>query len=166
MIEAKLKAEEINRVKSIFFSNMSHELRTPLVGILGFADLLFNNLDEEEQRLMAKSILKSGKRLLNTLTSLLSLTELESIKKELNFTYININEFCKDLINIYKSNSKNAAIEFKTELEPGIPDILLNERLLRESFSHILNNSIQYTESGFILVKTFTEFLSKTNQKY
>lgn len=165
LIEAKLKAEEINRVKSIFFSNMSHELRTPLVGILGFADLLFNNLDEEEQRLMAKSILKSGKRLLNTLTSLLSLTELESIKKELNFTYININEFCKDLINIYKSNSKNAAIEFKTELEPGIPDILLNERLLRESFSHILNNSIQYTESGFILVKTFTEFLSKTNQK-
>ncbi len=67
LTEAKEKAQEMNKLKSIFLANMSHELRTPLVGILGFTEILLDDITEQSQKEMVRDILVSGKRLLNTL---------------------------------------------------------------------------------------------------
>ena len=66
---AKEQAEELSKIKSNFLANMSHELRTPLVGILGFAELLKEELQKEELKEMADRILTSGNRLMSTLNS-------------------------------------------------------------------------------------------------
>jgi PAS domain S-box-containing protein len=155
LIAAKEKAEEINRVKSIFFSNMSHELRTPLVGILGFADILSNNLDDEDFRTMASSILKSGKRLLTTLTSLMNLSELETLKHNVEIVDVDANLICTDLINHYQANSTNPNVEFKTENCSDPLNILINSRLLRESLTQLLNNAATYTEKGSVTIRTY-----------
>ena len=71
LINSKEKAEEMNKLKGFFLANISHELRTPLVGIMGFSQLLAEELREEHLIKMAQAVTTSGKRLLNTLTVLL-----------------------------------------------------------------------------------------------
>lgn len=61
LTDAKEKAEEMIRLKSYFFANMSHELRTPFVGILGFAEILKDTLQNADEREYAEQILKSSK---------------------------------------------------------------------------------------------------------
>jgi PAS domain S-box-containing protein len=75
LMKAKEKAEEMNRLKSNFLANMSHELRTPLVGMLGFSELLYNEL-EGQSREFIQMINKSSQRLLSTLNTLLSYLKL------------------------------------------------------------------------------------------
>ncbi len=62
IIEAKEKAEETSRLKSVFLGNMSHELRTPMVGILGFAQILKEELSNAEQKELAELLIKSRQK--------------------------------------------------------------------------------------------------------
>lgn len=73
IIKAKENAEEMNRLKSNFLSNMSHELRTPLTGILGFSEILKEDLSDPDRATMVDFIYESGQRLLHTLNSILDL---------------------------------------------------------------------------------------------
>lgn len=154
LIEAKNKAEELNRIKSALLSNMSHELRTPLVGILGFADILENLLEDPELKSMANSILNSGKRLLNTLSSLLSLTEFEAMKGKIDFVETDINKICEDLFESVKNHSSNQKIEFKISLCTQSISSNINIRLFREALTQILKNAETYTNDGFVLLRT------------
>jgi len=166
LIQAKEKAEEINRIKNAFLSNMSHELRTPLVGILGFADILENLIEDVELKSMASSILSSGKRLLNTLTSLLSLTELESIRENIKLEVLNVNNICEDVFKIFETHSSNKSLNFNLNLNQQPLKIKINSRLLRESLSQLLKNAETYTEMGIISLKTFIKEISATNDRY
>ena len=65
----------MNEVKSNFLANMSHELRTPLNGIIGFAQILSEDINDDELQKMANVIYKSGNRLLETLNLLLSFSK-------------------------------------------------------------------------------------------
>ncbi len=83
LIEAKEKAIEMSRLKSSFLANMSHELRTPLNGILGFSELLAEELSYEKHKDMAETIQQSGRRLLNTLNLILNLSKIEANKQDI-----------------------------------------------------------------------------------
>jgi PAS domain S-box-containing protein len=166
LIAAKEKAEEINKIKSVFFSNMSHEIRTPLVGILGFADILSNSIENEEEREMASSILRSGKRLLNTLTSIMNLSELESLKANLELNELDINFICEEIFNSFKSHSTNPNVKFNAALNSEPILVKINNRLLRESISQIINNAVTYTEQGFVLLTTYKKSLPSSGLKY
>jgi signal transduction histidine kinase len=78
LIKAKEEAEEMNNLKTAFLANMSHELRTPLNGILGFSELLVDQINDETNSEMISMIHKSGLRLLETLNTILDFTTLES----------------------------------------------------------------------------------------
>jgi len=78
LILAKKTAEESSRLKSALLQNMSHELRTPMNGILGFSEFLFEELQDEETRTKAGFILTSGKRLQQTLESMMFYAQLVS----------------------------------------------------------------------------------------
>ena len=164
LISAKEKAEEINRIKSIFFSNMSHELRTPLVGILGFADILSNNMEDENNRTMAAAILKSGKRLLTTLTSLMNLSELETLKADIEKVSIDANLICTDLVNHFKVNTTNTNLEFKTEFDSDSLNIKINSKLFRESITQLLNNAVTFTENGHVIIKTYQKSILNSEE--
>jgi PAS domain S-box-containing protein len=86
---ARFAAETANRTKSDFLANMSHELRTPLNSILGFsevlADELFGKLNERQKE-YAKDIYSSGKHLLDLINDILDLAKVESGKMELELS--------------------------------------------------------------------------------
>lgn len=80
---AKENAEQMNKLKSHFLANMSHELRTPMIGILGFSQILLDEEDINEVRTMARLIQDSGRRLMDTLNSILNLSKIESGASEI-----------------------------------------------------------------------------------
>lgn len=86
LIEAKEKAEEMNRLKSNFMANMSHELRTPLVGLLGISEFMIDEY-EGECKANAEIIHASGIRLLNTVREILDFAKLESDNLSVSFLF-------------------------------------------------------------------------------
>lgn len=151
LIEAKEKAEEMNRIKSSFFANMSHELRTPMVGILGFSEVLMNELkDNPNYFKMISSINTSGQRLLETLNLILNLSKLEASKVEVELKTQNIIPILKECFESFESAAANKNINYSFISE--YPDILcdIDQLLFSSIFNNLLNNAIKFTDGGSI----------------
>lgn len=147
LIEAKEKAEEMNRLKSSFLANMSHELRTPMVGILGFSEILSSELENEELRNFAISIFKSGKRLLNTLNLILDLSRIEANKQNLVFMEYNVNKLLKEIVADYYILAENKKIYLKAEINEEVFSYL-DDRVFRSIIGNLIDNAIKYTNEG------------------
>lgn len=155
LIQAKLNAEEMNRLKTNFLTNMSHELRTPMIGILGYAELLKNELDNPEFKEMSETIYKSGRRLLETLNLILDMSKVESNKMVINKKETDLSSLLFELTKLFLSaaNSKNLYLEYSYKSNINI--INTDERLLRESLNNLINNAIKFTKSGGIKIEVF-----------
>ncbi len=157
LIQAKEKAEESNRLKSIFLANMSHELRTPMVGVLGFTDILLKELNDPSHIEMVSVIKNSGERLISTLDLILDLSRIEANKQHINISKINLNEIIGEIIKLYLPivKNKNIYIEYISQDDK----LYLNSD--RELLFHILNNlvdnAVKYTHHGRIVVKSVVE---------
>jgi PAS domain S-box-containing protein len=151
--KAKEKAEESDRLKTAFLANMSHEIRTPMNGILGFADLLrMRNLTEQERQEYITIIEDSGKRMLNMINDIISISKIESGITEVHISESNINEQLdyiqtfftpetrkKGIDLIVKKSFPNDEVAIKTDSEK-IYAILIN----------LVNNAIKFTNKGSI----------------
>jgi len=162
LIEAKEKAEEMNRLKSNFLANMSHELRTPMVGILGFSEILSNDLENEEMKNFSKSIYKSGKRLLNTLNLILDLSRIEANKQDLVLMECNVSNITKDLIMEYSLLADNKGIYIKTEIKDNAVFSRIDERIFRSIIGNLIDNAIKYTNEGGVTAIVEKEFEDNT----
>lgn len=150
LIEAKEKAEEMNKVKSYFFANMSHELRTPFVGILGFSEMLAEAIPDPELKNYAEQILKSSKRLTDTLNKILNITRLEFDKYEPETTDVNVNAVLEELTSLYLQTSKNNNTTIKTNLLFDNALIKSDKKLIEEIFTNLISNAVKYTPNGSI----------------
>ncbi len=162
LIQAKMNAEEMNRLKTNFLTNMSHELRTPMIGILGYAELLKNEIENPEYKEMSETIYKSGRRLLDTLNLILDMSKVESNKMVINKKETDLSALLFELTKLFLSaaNSKNLYLEYSYKSNINI--IKTDERLLRESLNNLINNAIKFTKSGGIKIEV-TDF--KQNEK-
>ena len=153
MQEANEKSEQATRLKSNFFTNISHELRTPLVGILGFAEILRDEVKKPKLSEMAELILNSGKRLMETLNSVLDLSKIEGDKVDVNFSQINLCEFVdSNIITFQKVASKKGLTLRSEKLNENIL-ISVDELLLFRVLNNLIDNAIKYTEKGEIIVE-------------
>ncbi|MFO8129708.1 MAG: PAS domain S-box protein [Bacteroidales bacterium] len=157
LITAKEKAEEMNRVKSNFLATMSHELRTPLNGILGFAEILYNSLDEENLKEMADIINQSGHRLLETLNSILNLSVLESKKLEINRTHVDVRQMIEDVKKLYIPTANKKSIFLATDFKTIDTELYTDGKFLRQVFNNLLNNAIKYTREGGVIIEVDEE---------
>ncbi|MCE1165243.1 MAG: PAS domain S-box protein [Bacteroidetes bacterium] len=156
LVEAKEKAVEMNRVKSNFFSTMSHELRTPMTGILGFAEILSSKIEDEECKNMAKVILNAGNRLLHTLNLILDITKIESDRLTVKNEILELSEIVKESAYLFNASAREKNLELIIDLEENV-FALVDEKLLRQSVSNLIKNSILYTQSGSVKVNLIKE---------
>lgn len=150
LIEAKEKAEEMNRIKAYFFANMSHELRTPFVGIVGFSELLSESLTNPDEKEMAEQILKSSKRLTDTLNKILNVTRLEFDKIDLRIREVNIIELAEQIRTLFSKSAENKNLEIKTKYANDTIIVTTDGRLIEEILSNLVNNAVKYTNKGYI----------------
>ena len=164
-IEAKEKAEEMNRLKSQFFIYMSHELRTPFMGIMGYSQLLLDELKNEELRVMTQGILNTSRRMLNTLNNILDVTKLEFDQNEMLLEDINLGEVVLDVYDSFLQS----AIEKNISLKKSIPDkeviIKTDRRIVHGILENLVNNAIKFTEKGYVEIK-LNSFEDKSEGKF
>ncbi len=157
LILAKEKAEEMNKLKSNFLANMSHELRTPMIGILGYSDILVNEIKDSELLEMANVINSSSNRLMQTLNLILDLSKIESNNMDVVYKNINI----KSVVEIETENFKNLARSKNLYLISDIKDAevisYLDEKLLSQILNNLISNSIKFTNRGGITIEVNSE---------
>lgn len=151
LMQAKIKAEEMNRLKSVFLSNISHELRTPLTGILGFASILESELDGDYLD-MAQSISKSGQRLLETMEAVIDLALMEANKIDVDPTPLVVSEVVQQVVRMLTGVAfeKNLRIKVIARSEP--PQVTTDRRLLSQILYNLISNAIKFTDKGGITV--------------
>ncbi len=148
LLKIKYIAEESNKLKSALLSNLSHEFRTPLNGILGFAQLLEENVRSFEHKEMARNILNSGHRLLNTLSSILELSELEAGRKEVYVTPIDIDQFIPEITEKFKHDAELKGLHFNVHSGATGLKLRLDESILKQILANLIDNAIKFTKKG------------------
>jgi len=154
LITAKEKAEEMNKLKGNFLATMSHELRTPLVGILGFAEIFKNELKDPEQIDMAHSIYFSGRRLMETLNSLLDFSRLEAQKIDINKKPHNVSRLVTDTVKSFVNIAEKNNLYLNLKIIDEEINASLDAHIFNKIIFNLLNNAIKYTEHGGVIVET------------
>ncbi len=154
--EAKEKAENSDRLKSIFLANMSHEIRTPMNSIIGFSEILGNpNLTEEKKKKFIQLIQISSRQLLAVITDIIDMSKIDSnqmkmVEKETKLNSL-LKEIYENLLNEKKVMRKdNVELTCSTNLEDKRDIIVTDKNHLKHVLTNLLNNAIKFTEQGYI----------------
>lgn len=152
LIDAKHKAEESNRSKSIFLANMSHEIRTPLNAIIGFAEVLANAKTEEEKKQFQEIIQSNGDLLLQLVNDILDMSKIEAGTMEFVYSEVDVNILMLDLLQFFKMKLKNQESNVQLFLEKGADTctIKTDRNRLSQLVTNFLTNAIKYTKEGTI----------------
>lgn len=155
---------EKDKAKNRFVANMSHEIRTPLNGILGFLRLLSITKLDDEQKDYLEEIKNSSVILLTTINDILDYSKGEANKLILEHQSFNVKELMKNLSLYTRTNSKDKNIETITEFDDDIPkNIFGDEVRLRQVLMNMINNSLKFTEKGYI--KIAAKLIEKTDKE-
>lgn len=151
--EAREKAEEASRQKSAFLATMSHELRTPLNGILGFAELLHQELTAPAHREYASIIQQSGEHLLNLVNEILDLAKIESGEMVFKYSPTTLALLVAESAAGQQVAAQNKGIRFTLDLADDLPEQLLTDPMrLRQILNNLLNNAVKFTERGEVVL--------------
>ncbi len=161
---AKEKAEEMNRVKSVFLANMSHELRTPMVAVLGYSEILKNEISNPDLKEMAKEVYESSHRFMNTLNLVLDLSRIESNKEVVNLIELDVISVVKEEFEFFNFLAKRKSLHFISSIKEESILTLLDERMLRQVISNITSNAIKFTNKGSISLEILRETDSLGNK--
>lgn len=145
------EAEAGDRAKSQFLSVMSHELRTPLNGIIGIAGILSERGETEELRNYNKLILKSGQNLLELLSGILDMAQMESDKLKIITAPASIQQIVEGLYQAAKAEIDSDNIEFTCFIADDIPESLMLDSIrVKQALSNLISNAVRFTNQGRI----------------
>lgn len=162
--EALIRAEDSKRLKEFFLAQISHEIRSPLNVIVGYSDLLADELQEDkktEYSHILRSMKNNSKRLYRTFDLLLNMSQLQTGKYDARFEKVNLYSLLKTLQNEFASmaEEKNLQLELTNSIEEDA-SIIVDHYSLAQIFINLIDNAIKYTEKGWIKINIYRD---KTN---
>jgi two-component system, cell cycle sensor histidine kinase PleC len=157
--EAREKAEAASLAKSKFLANMSHELRTPLNAIMGFSEMLKDEMlgpiGNDQYRSYAGDIHESGEHLLNLINEILDLSRIEAGKYELDEKAVDFSAVALESLHLLRLDAQAKNLRLITTFKPDMPEVLADERALRQISLNLLANAIKFTpENGTVILRT------------
>lgn len=151
LILANAELHRVTRLKDEFLANMSHELRTPLNAILGMSeglqDMVFGPLNDRASRAV-QTIEQSGKHLLELINDILDLSKVEAGKLELQTAPVAIRYLCDSSLTFVRQQAIKKNIQLLLSIPPDLPNIVVDERRIRQVLMNLLNNAIKFTPTG------------------
>jgi len=149
--EAKEFAERASHAKSEFLANMSHEIRTPMNAIIGFTELLQEQIKEPKLKAFANTIQSAGNALLQLINDILDLSKIEAGKIEIKKRATNPHKLFDELANIFMMNMKKKGLDFIVEIDSTIPvSLMLDTPRLRQVLLNLIGNAVKFTEHGHV----------------
>jgi len=153
LVEAKEKAEESDRLKSVFLANVSHEIRTPMNAILGFLELLKDqNLTSQKKTDYISIVNQSGKRLLNTINDIIEISKIESGQAEVMISEVNVLEVLKFHFDFFRQQcrEKGLLLRLSEYITGDRAKILTDRHKLDGILTNLINNAIKFTSEGSV----------------
>ena len=157
LLRAKERAEESDRLKSMFLASVSHELRTPLNSIIGFSDLLICGLAGPmtlEQEKQIGIINASGKHLLALITDFLDISKIEAGALTLEMTEIDLNAQLERDVAAYRQAAGERGLQLQLRAAGGPARVRADARRLKQIVDNLVSNAVKFTDAGRVTLTT------------
>lgn len=149
---AKETAERASEFKSDFLAKMSHELRTPLNAVIGFSEVLKNELfgpiGNAQYLDYVEDIFHSGKHLLDLINDVLDVSKIEAGKYQLSLGDVDITTLIRETTRSVRAQRNQKELQLRTTIAHNLPNIRADERALRQILLNLLSNAIKFTPTG------------------
>lgn len=154
LVDARREADAANRAKTHFLANMSHEIRTPLNSILGFAELLTNSPEFQDESLDSLlTIQRNGKSLLKIIDEILDISKVEADRLETEEVDVDLKVLFGEIQNLLGVQAAEKKLKFETKCEGLIPkSILTDPTRLRQILINMVGNAIKFTAKGHVTI--------------
>jgi len=151
LLKAKENAEMANRSKSEFLANMSHEIRTPMNAIIGFTELLNEQIEEPRLKTYTKTIQNASQSLLTLINDILDLSKIEAGKLNIEKTVTNLYSLTNEVSSVFGMTVSNKGLDLIISVDANVPEcLLLDEVRMRQILFNLLGNAVKFTQTGFI----------------
>lgn len=153
LVEAKERAEESDRLKSVFLANMSHEIRTPLNSIIGFSELMTDddfNIDQQLQ--FAEMINTSGNQLLKTITDIMDFSKIEAGQVEIRKRKISVSQIVNEIISEFSYRAKEKGIDLIPDSQNPSEEVFIesDDVKIRQILVNLVGNALKFTKEGYV----------------
>ena len=156
LARARDRAEQADRAKSEFLANMSHEIRTPLTAIIGFAQLLRDEVGPEQAE-MAEPIEAAGRRLLGTLNSVLDLARMEAGEADLALVPTDLAAEAAEVVALFRPLAEAKGLPLLYAGPDGAVPALTDPDAFGRVLTNLLSNAVKFTARGHVAVRVAAE---------
>jgi signal transduction histidine kinase len=154
LLRAKEAADKANRLKSSFLANMSHEIRTPMTAIIGYAELLKLELQDQPEAMdCILTIERSGQHLLDLINDILDLSKIEAAQMDLESIECSPWQIVEDVVSVMQVRAQEKSIAMVRSLETPIPRVILSDPIrIRQALLNLVGNAIKFTDVGSVSI--------------
>ncbi len=148
---AEASAKEANLAKTQFLHNVSHDIRTPMNAILGYSELMQNELKDNDLSKVLEhlnKLQKAGNILLSIINNVLDMARIESGHMELDENYANIEDIRQRLFEMFEDEAKKKNIHVRYTFNVEHKHVMADVTKVEEIFVNILSNAVKYTPSN------------------
>ncbi len=152
LAQANVRLKELDRLKSTFLGTVSHELRTPLASIIGYSEMLAEGLAgalNPEQLLYVRTIVEKGESLLNLISSILDLSQIEAGRLRLVIGPVDLGSVIQTAVSSVAPLAQRKGVELEVRVPPPPqPRITADGDKLRQVVVNLLANAVKFTAAG------------------
>jgi|GEM_PF-4481331 len=162
LVAACQDAEDANKARGTFFAEMSHEFRVPLNTIIAPAEMLREDITEDEQKEYIEMIHHSAQDLLALVNDFLDYSRIESGSLSLKNTEFDLPVLIENITRCFHLAAKNKEIELRSDIATSVPSrICADPMRLMQILNNLLDNAVKFTERGYVELRVSMDVASK-----
>lgn len=150
--QAKDEAEYASQLKGTFLANMSHELRTPLNAVIGFSEIIKNQIfgavGSDKYVEYAEDIHSSGKHLLALINDILDYSKMEASTQTLTEETVDMEKLVTECLRLVEHQRESAKIVMSISFSNNLPDVIVDAKILKQVILNLLSNALKFTPTG------------------